>query len=210
MQRKRFYDQEPTVSRAVTLLFVFPGEWQALIAEGVSAMAERNFCMSQRVRELRSLGTENVLAIHKSRHRNRSYDQIPAVHKAINELRLLPQEGRVFLSRKMLVLIHHLRDYLQACQVSGSHPSLTTLREAITIFERQGSPETTRYLLGIQSLMTQSPSFDALPAVAQSDSPLNGLELIEDDLLGLRLRKIEDTLRFSQEPTRDQDRLENN
>lgn len=191
MQRKRFYDQEPTVLRAVELLLIFPRELQALIADGISTLAERNFKISVLVKELKTLGTENVLALYKARQRKRAYDQVPAVHKAINELMILTPVDRVFLSRKVLGLMHHLQDYLIACKEHGSSPSPVTIRETVAIYVQHGSPETTRHLQSVQAVLISEGSQLRPVERRPATSPLNGMEVIQDEAVGLRLRKKE-------------------
>jgi len=86
MNKYRFYDQEPSVSQAVELLLVLPQEMQSIIADGISLIAEQEFRANELMKELKSLGTEKVLAVYKSKQKKRAYDKNHAVHRAINYL----------------------------------------------------------------------------------------------------------------------------
>lgn len=189
MQKKRFYDQEPTTSRAVELLLVFPPDLQSVIADGISMLAEQTFKISDMLKELKSLGTENVLAFYKSKQRKRDYDQIPAVHKAINDLMILTPENRIFMARKILGLMTHLQEYLRACKRHASVPSVSTIRETIHLYARYGASEAAQHLRGMEAVLVSQGSQIRPMIRKQLTQPVNGPEIVSDEIAGLRLRQ---------------------
>ncbi len=178
MPSNRFYDQEPSVSRAVELLLIFPDDIQTLIASGISSMAEQAFQVNDLLRELKSLGTETVLAFYKSKQRKRNYDQNPVVHKALNDLMVLSPENRTFLSRKVLGLMTHLHDYLSICKQYAVEASLTIMQEAIQLYVQHGSAEVTRHLRHVEAVVVNKNRRRLMPA-----------QVIMDADVGLRLRQ---------------------
>lgn len=168
---------------------MFPPDLQSVIADGISMLAEQTFKISDILKELKSLGTENVLAFYKSKQRKRDYDQIPAVHKAINDLMILTPENRIFLAHKILGLMAHLQEYLRACKRHASVPSVDTIRETILLYARYGAPEAAQHLRGMEAVLVSQGS-QIRPMIRKPlTQSVSGPEIVSDEVAGLRLRQ---------------------
>lgn len=115
----RFYEKNPTVKQAVTLLFKFPADIRTILAKGFCAIAEKDFRAGELIHDLKSLGKEKVLALYKSRLKRREYDSCPWLSKAMNYLMILEPSDQWFLAVKLQEMIDVVRDYLVACKASG-------------------------------------------------------------------------------------------
>lgn len=116
---KRFYDHDPKVAQAVQLLMIFPPEIKILLADSMSLIAEQEYAAGDLLKNLKSLGTDRVLSIYKSKQKRRDYDQCPHTHRAMNYLMILPPEQRILLAHKVIELMAYIQDYMQTCQQYG-------------------------------------------------------------------------------------------
>jgi hypothetical protein len=153
MHSNRFYDQDPVVSQAVKLLLLLPGEIQTLAAECLSKIAETEYRIIEMLQETKSLGSDKIMALYKSKHKKREYDQNPAMHRALNYLMLLTVENRRLLSHRVVGLISHLQDYLRSCQKFSILPTYQQMGDVATAFMQRGPEEATHL---IQAMELQS------------------------------------------------------
>lgn len=182
MNKNRFYDRDASVSKAVQLLLLLPFEMQSIIAEGVAWLAEQEFRANELIRELKSLGTEKVLALYKSKQRKRDYDKNPAVHKAINYLLVLSEENRIWIAQHLIGLIGCLQDYLKACRIHAATPSREAVDSLTSVYIDSGPAKVKAYLKTLEA------EFPALAAKRPVLPPEHLEEYIRNDRIGLRLR----------------------
>lgn len=187
MNNARFYDRDANVSRAVKLLMLLPFELQSIIADGIALMAEQEFRANELLRELKSLGTDKVLAIYKSKQRKRDYDKNPAMHKAMNYLMVLSDENRIWLSHKIVGLVAHLKEYLQTCRVYSALPTRQAVGTLTNTYTQQGAEEVRRYLKAVEADFIRQGLRKATPIQAVSVMELPDEIILEHDI-GLRIR----------------------
>lgn len=121
----RWYDSRPKISKASRLLFIFPYEIQSIISEATLYLASRELKEDERMRSIRSLGSEKILGLHKSKNRRREYDENPLLHQAMNYLYVLSEEKREFMAEHILKMIQYIQHYLETCNLIGAEPQMT-------------------------------------------------------------------------------------
>lgn len=183
MNKHRFYDRDVNVSRAVQLLLLLPFEMQTIIADGISSIAEQEFRANKLMREIKTLGTEKVLALYKSKQRKRDYDKNPAVHKAINYLLVLSDENRAWIALRIIGLIGCLQDYLRTCRTYAELPHREAVDSLTSIYVECGPDQVKVYLKTIEA------EFKTYGTRKRALLPGEHLEeFIRNDRIGLRLR----------------------
>jgi hypothetical protein len=181
MSKYRFYDQESSVSQAVELLLVLPNDMQSIIADGISLIAEQEFRANELMNELKSLGTEKVLAVYKSKQRKRAYDKNQAVHRAINYLMVLSENNRLWISKRIVGLMAHLQDYLKTCRLYSAQPTQQSVDQLTTVYVKFGPDEVKSYLKAVEAEFISQ---------GRQKTPTQGsmVEVIMDEGIGLRIR----------------------
>jgi hypothetical protein len=116
MAYERYYEKNPTVKTAVTLLFKFPPDIKSVLARGFCAIAENDFDAHILLQDLKSLGQEKVLALYKSNLKRREYDHDPYLSRAMNYLLILSPDNQFFLASKVLEMMAVVRDYMVLCK----------------------------------------------------------------------------------------------
>jgi hypothetical protein len=143
---RRWYDLDPTVSKAVRLLESFPSDIQTLISEGALRLAEQECRINELMANLRSLGPEKVLGIHKSKNKRRAYDQNLAVHHAMNALYALSQVNRQLIGERVLDLMNCILEYIRVCKGYEIDPSVEEVGAIAQAYVELG-PEEAKALL---------------------------------------------------------------
>jgi len=177
---RRFYDQDPTVAQAVSLLLMFPPELQTVIAKAFAAIAERDFNMLEIMKEFRSLGTAKVLALHMSKQKKRAYDQDPLVHQAMNYLMLMESRSRQRIAERILVLVGHIQEYLTNCKTFNVAPSTQTVEKIADVYVQFGTEHVKEFLAALKRRMEEGvpeapvPTPETSPAETPPDSAAKG------------------------------------
>ena len=184
MQKKRFYDQDPLVSQAIHLLLLLPGEIQTLVAECTARIAESEYRANELMHNTKSLGSDKILALYKSKQKKREYDQNPLIHRALTYLMLLSEENRRLIASRIVGLISQINDYLRSCQASAMAPSIEHMRDIRSTYLKLGPEEASRKVKHIQEQTFRlgrrvRPAPSGIPAKAES---------IIEKKLGLRVR----------------------
>jgi hypothetical protein len=148
--KKRFYDQDPSVSQAIELLLIFPEEMQAVIADGLSTIAEQEFRANEMINDFKSMGSDKVLALYKSKQKKRKYDKNPTVHRAMNYMMILSPENRVIISKKILEMITFLQGYLITCKNLTTAPSLNGVERIRDVYVQFGPDDVRHFLAAMQ------------------------------------------------------------
>ena len=185
--KKRFYDQDVNVSNAVEMFLLFPETLQEIIAEGLAQIAEIEYQANEALKDIRSLGTERVLALYKSKQKKRKYDQNPTVHKAMNYLMVISPENRHFLANRIIELMGYIQDYLKTCQMYTTSPEADKVQVLTDLYVQLGSDECRKFLTSVQTEFKRK--LDGKPLLEDDvkEAPAIG-EAIQDQGLGMRIR----------------------
>ncbi len=128
---KRWYDQDKSVSTAINLTLGMPDEILNVISQGVIILAENEFKAKELLQNFKSLGTDKILALYRSKEKKRTYDKDPTVHKMVNYLYVMSPENQHFMAQHIIIIIKHVQHYLQLCAESEIAPQRKEL-EGIT------------------------------------------------------------------------------
>lgn len=143
---RRFYEEHPTVRKAVESLFLFPDDIQRIIAKGFSIIAERDCNAVELLKEFRTLGTERVLSLYKSKKKQRKYDKNPVVHDAMNYMLVMNEKSRVFLASKVIDLVGFMQDYLHVCKTHSTAPQIETVETIATTYIEHGPEQAKAFI----------------------------------------------------------------
>jgi hypothetical protein len=136
--------------KSVELLETFPGEIQAVIAEGIIRLAERECQANEALSNLRSLGPDKVLGIFKSKNRRRGYDKNNPMHQAMNYLFILSDQNRVFIANQVIELVNFIYEYLKICRMYQVSARLEEVSELIRLYLEAGTVEAHQMLEDIR------------------------------------------------------------
>jgi len=152
MRQLRFYEKNPTVKQAVTLLFKFPPDVRSILARGFCAIAESDFDAHIVIKDFKRLGKEKVLALYKSAQKRREYDRDPYLTKAMNYLMILNPDQQFFISVKLLDLIHVVRDFMVVCKQHAVRLQLAMVEKITHMYVHCGRKEAEEFLTTSQNL----------------------------------------------------------
>lgn len=134
----RWYDHEPKTATAINMLLLFPKEVQRVLGNGVCSLAEGEFEVNSLLENLRSLGSEKVLALYKSKEKRRKYDQLPGMHASVNYLYLMPPQNRGLLVDKVRELTNNVAQYLQMCKTTTHEAAVREIDELTKTYVKNG------------------------------------------------------------------------
>ncbi len=139
----RWHDRQEDLSIMIKLLEELPEELRDVIISAIDGRMESKWETNEL---LKSLGTEKILAFHKSKNKKRSYDQDPKLHKTVNHFFLLPEKEQRLLARESLQLTKEVVEYIANCQNHHRVPSGDELKEMTRIFITRGYPYVHQYI----------------------------------------------------------------
>jgi len=133
------------VCQAIDIIPMLPEEVQSAVARGITMLA-----ISDHDGEnlLKSLGAEQILPMYKSKKKRRGYDQIHALHQALNYLRVLTSEQRIEVCKKVIDIAGHVQYYLDVCNRVDQAPQLSHVEKARDTYIEQG-PQTAKIQIRI-------------------------------------------------------------
>ncbi len=108
------------------------GQIMLKVAENIKRKRKNEVQKSSKTKGLRELGADKVVGLMKSQSRRRWYDQDKVLHKVYQDLFILEQVGRPFLSDGMLRAIEHLNIYMEDC---SNNRRFEDMKEAVQIIE---------------------------------------------------------------------------
>lgn len=152
---KRFYENDPLVKQAVESIFLFPDEIQSIIASGMAELAENECQVKAILEDLKTLGGDTVLAMYKSKRRQRKYDKNPHLHRAINYLLVLPEEKRRLLAVKIGELIELMTDYLKICRAHQAESQTAVVQAITTTYVKAGKTQCLKLLQELEKEFRQ-------------------------------------------------------
>src|SRR5690606_12362088 len=121
---KRWYDRQPRLASAVTLSVLLPEEVQRMIGEALVLIEDRERMLHTQDSTCKTLGSEKIMGIHKSKNKRREYDQNETLHKAMNCLYILSDDNQDLMADHILSMIDYIRQYFAACQEFKVSPSM--------------------------------------------------------------------------------------
>jgi hypothetical protein len=189
MSHKRFYESDPTVKQAVDVMLLFPAEIQEVIGQGFSQIAERDFKADELMNNYRSMGADKVLALYKSKKKQRAYDKNPAVHQAVNYLMLMTPENRRFLAIQVVELMGFMQEYLKACR-QYQQPAQAQVAKGITeTYVKKGPAEAQAFLKALVSEFQKRLSGEeTLQAVSKGEKDSSLVEAISSETQGMKIK----------------------
>ncbi|MEB3245783.1 MAG: hypothetical protein VKJ06_07350 [Vampirovibrionales bacterium] len=147
---QRWYDAYPDLQKSLVILAAFPPQILEIVAEGVVEMAERECRANDIIKNLRTLGKDKILALHKSKHKRRFYDVNPQLHKAMNYIFVLSENNRLYMAKKMMELIDFVFDYLKACSSVQHVPCRDEIGNLASVYVRKGGAEAREFLEAVR------------------------------------------------------------
>ncbi|MGE0201101.1 MAG: hypothetical protein AB7P76_09045 [Candidatus Melainabacteria bacterium] len=139
---QRWYDQSPEMSRTVKILEAMPPAVQSIIAQAIVDLANRECHANEILQSYKSLGSEKIMALHKSQRKLRALDKNPDTFKAMTYLYVLSTENRELIALKVNELVECIRDYFQHCsenQLSPDEEQIHTVRDSYMAAGKDGA-----------------------------------------------------------------------
>jgi len=183
-KQQRWYDKRPDLSRSITLLEALPFAIQSIIANGIVDMANREFNAVELINSYKSLGTEKVLALHKSKKKARKLDENPATHKAVTYLYVLSEKNQDFMARQILDLMQIIGQYFRHCSGLNQPPAESEVLDLTQTYVHQGKGEALVFLNKLETIfMERVRSGGKTPVATQQRQ-----EDITEDTSGMRIK----------------------
>jgi hypothetical protein len=161
---KRWYDQTPELSRAVTMMERLSPEVRVVIAKLIIQYV-RDEAGHLRIPEnahLRQVGAERIQGLMKAQVRKRWYDENAIVRQAFNDLYLVELRKRHDTAVRMIVSIGLLEQALQNRIIS-----LSSLEDmAAEIFKRPTMELLEKTRLKLKTSRSIAIQIEALPSIA--------------------------------------------
>lgn len=189
-EKRRWHDNRGELSEAFDLLEHIPTDTIPLIADGIIAKAEKDFNAGELLTALKSMGSEKIMALHKSKKRQRSYDHDPNLTKIVNYFFVLPADNQDKLATQFLEFTELVVEYMATCDSFDIEPDQNQLAQLRDLFVETGSNSARDYLEAIHK-----PYHDAI----QSDAPIpiqptepSRQQIVGDSDGGMKIKKQPD------------------
>ena len=150
-QKQRWYDQKQQVATAIEMLLTLPEELQTIICRSVVLLANREFKAEEQLHNLKSLGTDKVLALFKSKNKKRHYDQNQTAHVALNYMGFLSEDNQQFMVVSITDMMGLVREYLQLCKTTEQSPEHVHIGALTDGYVTQGKEATDVILKAIEA-----------------------------------------------------------
>lgn len=146
--QRRWFDKYDSICMALTNIQKLPLDFQAIVSAGVNVLIERVLDTDEKVK---SVGKDKILSLHKSKNRNREYDKSPELHKTMNYLLILPDEGRESLGTQFQNIATTVVEYVDDCNATHQEPKAVEVEGMTQTFvDSGGSVEATRsYIIAL-------------------------------------------------------------
>lgn len=140
----RWYDSEEysQIKSSIQFFKKLPDEFLTIVAEGVVKVAEKEFTQ----KELKAVGVEKILALHKSKNKTREEDQNKHLHRSINYLVILPERKRQHLGKHMHHLCNHVIQYFKLCQDASREPNKDEVATMVGEYVKSGHQDVLLFL----------------------------------------------------------------
>ncbi len=179
---KRWYEQDSKIAVSVQLIMKFPVELQQVIFEGVDLLVKRELKNTELANQYKTLGQEKVLAVFKSKQRKRYYDHVPEIHKAMNQIMVLPEDDQAFIAGHIIDLVKMIKEYFEA-QLDSQQSSVTTkndVKQLTDTYVKEGDDKARQYLevlkqkfmASVEKREAETPGHGSRHALKGSDADL--------------------------------------
>jgi len=194
---KRWYDRQPKLSQAFKLIILLPDEVRSIISESLMLIANREFESQEQERSFRTVGSEKVMGLHKSKNKRREYDQNELLHKAMNYLYVLSDDNQDFMADHVLKMVEFIQKYFATCREFKSEPTLEDVATVTNTYVEKGSAEVNRFLNKLREEFylklvspdkgVKKPVVDLLAELPAGPSNTT----TQDDGKGMKVKKLE-------------------
>lgn len=136
MPKRRWYDYRPILFHALDLMTSVPTDVCDVVANEINGFAEQEYEADAITHAdgPKSLGKDKVLALYKSKNRQRQLDQSDALHILLNYLFILPEKQQYALATQILGVSAVVYDYVSACRVFDCSPDTADIRRLSDLY----------------------------------------------------------------------------
>lgn len=194
---KRWYDRQPKLSRAFKLIIILPDEVRSIISESLMLIANKEFESKERDTSFKTVGSEKILGLHKSKNKRREYDQNEQLHKAMNYLYVLSDDNQDFMAEHILKMVEFIQKYFATCHEFKVKPSLEEVAVVTNTYVEKGTAEVECFLKQLREefflKLASSDKSGKKPVVDILDN-LSGMAphiTTQDDGQGMKITKTE-------------------
>ncbi len=185
----RFYEEDPTVKFSVEMLFSFPEGIKTLIASGCNKVAMKDYKAHELLTELKSIGSEKVISLHKAKLKRRSYDQNPTIHQVMLYILILSPESRKEMAGKMSELMELMQGYLQLCRAFKVAPQKEVFEKISDAYAQQGMPLAKQLMASIQTKYAQRQKAQAEEAQTPGETVTTEGEAVKENGHEMKIRQ---------------------
>ncbi len=178
---KRWYDRTAELSEASRMLMLLPDQITEIVCEAVVKLANREFQVKEKIKTFRSLGTDKVMALHKSKKKQRKYDDSQILHKTMNYLYILSHGNQDYMAQHILKLMGYIQDYLSTVKTFNTEPSMEAIAEITQQYVDRGSQDVEKFLTILKERLHQE-------MLLRDDD--DAVDFIEDDA-GMRVVDVD-------------------
>ena len=143
---KRWYERQPSLSEAINVLTNLPEPVTTIIGDSIINLADQEFKVMELKDSLRSIGSEKVMGMHKSKQRRRAYDKNPTLHKAINYIYVLPEPKQDKMANHVLNIVKYIKQYDTICKTYSTKTTLDEITVIAQKYVNSGALSTERFL----------------------------------------------------------------
>jgi hypothetical protein len=147
---QRWYDQRPPVKESLSLIKIFPGSYQAPIAQGMGVLAEKRYKAHQKTKQYSSLGRDHVIALYKANEKRRAIDKQEDLFRLYRYMMILPPDKGDDLAHKMTRLMRLIGRYLRTTRDFNTTPEHSIIKGMVNIFVEKGEKPALGVLLEIE------------------------------------------------------------
>ena len=185
----RWYDKQPKLSQAVKMIILLPDDIISVLSEGVMRIADRDFQVRERMHSIRTLGTEKVLGLYKSKNKRREYDQNELLHQTMNHLYILSDHHRALVSTHVLNLVQYGQMYLGTCRTFKQEPKIDEVSEMTDRYVEKGPEETEAFLRDLREHYQQLLNGTRKTILPFETKPIGGTDTIQSSNDGMKIRR---------------------
>ncbi len=181
---KRWYERQPSLAEAITVLTDLPDPVTTIVGDSIITLANQEFKVMELKDSLRSIGSEKVMGMHKSKQRRRAYDHNPTLHKAINYIYVLPEPKQDKMANHVLNIVKYIKHYDTICKTYNATTSLDEITVITEKYVNSGSISTERFLVNMKEMLhikTYGPPKDSTKDIADRlNNTLNSAKVDHD------------------------------
>ncbi len=189
----RWHDRQPQLAQAVRSLCLLPDEVCTIVSGSLIQLMHRDFKEVLLDKQFRTLGHEKILGLHKSKNRRREYDGNDTLHKAMNTLYLLSNEGQDYVANEVMTMMNYIQRYLTTCHEFQQDAAPEDVARITNTYVERGSAEVEAFLQNMkETFYLQGSNSRKTKAFQKLDDthPETGLGAPKDNSQGFRIQRI--------------------